>query len=142
MKYYDLIELIKRTSLKHPLVATFFLDKYALSGGETDIDYGVISLLTEEFRIGQDINVYNFKILYADMVHNGNELQIESTAIAVLNEIMNELSKSVYIMYPLSVNTFRYQFADMCAGAIADVSITVRSDMGSCSDLENDICSL
>lgn len=144
MNYYEIIKLIKDISLKHPFVNSFFNDRYALIGNENDINYGVISLLNEQHQIGEQISTFRFKIIYADrLTDDNNKVHIQNVGIDTLSEIWNALKNVNYIDINegLNVNVFEGQFADGCAGAIADLNIVVRSKIGSCEWIsEFDIC--
>lgn len=144
MNYYEIIKLIKDISLKHPFVNSFFNDRYALIGNENDINYGVISLLNEQHQIGEQISTFRFKIIYADrLTDDNNKVHIQNVGIDTLSEIWNALKNVNYIDINegLNVNVFEGQFADGCAGAIADLNIVVRSKIGSCEWIDEfDIC--
>ena len=135
MNYYELTKIIENTSLQHPFINSFFTDRYSLIGGEDDIKYGVISLLNETHRIGSNVSVFNFKIIFADrLTDDNNKIQLQSVGIQAITEICNALrvKYDLDITEDLSIDLYEGQFADECAGAISSISILVRSDLGDC----------
>lgn len=145
MTYYEILKTIKEYSESHPMVNSFFYNKYALVGDESNIDYGVISLLAENHSVGTQASLYRFKIIYADRISDdNNSAQIQSVALDTLREIVNAIAllDNISVSTDLNINTFENQFADRCAGAIADLQISSISNLGECEYYKNktEIC--
>lgn len=140
---YTLIEYIKKISLKHPIVNTFFIDRYAIIGNASDIKFPCVTLLQRQHTISSTFNTFNFTLLYADRLteDRDNSIEIQSTGIDVLNEILNYLSYELNISQPFIVNTFNNQYADLCSGAVVDVSIAVPNVIGECEWFDKPDCS-
>ncbi len=137
MNYYQIIKLFKERSLKHPFVNSFYTDIYSVTGRESDINYPAIIITPNEFVINNPISTFNFNILYVDRMTEDrlNSIEIQSTGIQTINEIINtfELDNS------FTINIFKDQFADLCAGAVANIELIVRNPVGYCyEENEND----
>ena len=84
---------------------------------------------------------YNCYIYYVDRLqesHN-NETEIHSVAITTLQQIVNKLTtfnENEILDFTIgsTYSLFQQKFADECAGAWVSVNITLRDEVGLCSD--------
>lgn len=77
---------------------------------------------TEDNRI-----TYHFYLFEVDRLQlgNGNKLQIQSTALEDLHNIIKQIEEldGVFEIDSVTYNTFEHKFNDLCSGAYADVTI-------------------
>lgn len=95
--------------------------------------YGVFAWTQQQHTIpmGGDLLRFSFNFFYADRLteDRGNELEVQSTAVAVLSNILRGLpSAGVYVAGDAAIRTFQQKFMDECAGAFATLTLEVGAD--------------
>ena len=127
-------------STQHPLVNDSITgDVYKLNS-ETH-KYPLTCCGVQNISKQQNTVTYNCYIYYVDRLqesHN-NETEIHSVAITTLQQIVNKLTtfnENEIIDFTIgsTYSLFQQKFADECAGAWVSVNITLRDEVGLCSD--------
>lgn len=127
-------------STQHPLVNDSITgDVYKLNS-ETH-KYPLTCCGVQNISKQQNTITYNCYIYYVDRLqesHN-NETEIHSVAITTLQQIVNKLTtfnENEIIDFTIgsTYSLFQQKFADECAGAWVSVNITLRDEVGLCSD--------
>jgi hypothetical protein len=102
-----------------------------------DIDYSVFFVTQTNHSLGEDTITYNLVLYYIDRLlqDKSNELEVQSSAILMLNNIINifnQLNPDAQINYDVDFNTFTHKFTDFCAGVFCNISITIDNEVGVC----------
>ena len=127
-------------STQHPLVNDSITgDVYKLNS-ETH-KYPLTCCGVQNISKQQNTITYNCYIYYVDRLqesHN-NETEIHSVAITTLQQIVNKLTtfnENEILDFTIgsTYSLFQQKFADECAGAWVSVNITLRDEVGLCSD--------
>lgn len=127
-------------STQHPLVNDSITgDVYKLNS-ETH-KYPLTCCGVQNISKEQNTITYNCYIYYVDRLqesHN-NETEIHSVAITTLQQIVNKLTtfnENEILDFTIgsTYSLFQQKFADECAGAWVSVNITLRDEVGLCSD--------
>jgi hypothetical protein len=149
MDQYNLFEfkkLLENVSLKHPFVNTVLFNRYKINTSDC-VKYPVVTYLFNSVQVGEDITTYNLSIIYADRLTScrDNSTEIQSLGITVISELVNFLyNKLLGTTNTMTFNLFKDQYADECAGVIANnVQFALPSEIGSCEYLcidDIDLC--
>lgn len=137
MTLYDIVQKLKEIALKMPNI------NYAGEGdiyelnSLPNIEYGVFYITHTAHQQTENTMRYKFYLYYVDrlLTDNSNRLKIQSEGIMALGNIINILNAKypeVEIAYNINHTTFIQQFADMCAGVFAEVTIIADNNIGVC----------
>lgn len=136
MNLLQLINTIKDISYDTPNVHTI-VDSFA-DLNRDDLEYSavIVQQMPHTHIKGQDGSFikYNIYLGYADRLveDESNELEVQSSAISYINEIISRLSidpdVSSYDINISTYNVFTQRFNALCAGAYAKVEILVPLD--------------
>lgn len=147
MNYISLINLIKKISLQHPFVNSYYYDRYSFDADD-DIKYASIIVTPNQHQLGSTLNTFNFNLLYTERMTDDrdNALAIQSKAIDTINEIVNAIENNITgDIERGQVFVYKNQFADLNAGAYIVISITVPNVIGECYYIDtenvNECCS-
>lgn len=144
MNLYSVINAVCTGAMRHPFVNSFHTDIYTMVGNKDDIEYPAFILTQNQHQASADTLIYSFNLLYADRMTDDrrNACEIQSVGMDVIRELVNYLEDNhdVRISRPVNINTYKDQFADLCAGCVANVSITVANDIGDCSYIQDPVC--
>lgn len=139
MTLYQINEKLKEISLRHPFVQEYAegdIYEYLNSG---EHKYGLSFLTVDKVEVNDDFQTLQASLFYVDRLTNdqSNRLQIQNTGISTLSTILNELIEEVpSISVEMETYTvFTAQFADLCAGVYATISIRYENSDGLCEDV-------
>lgn len=139
MTLYQINEKLKEISLRHPFVQEYAegdIYEYLNSG---EHKYGLSFLTVDRVEVNDDFQTLQASLFYVDRLTNdeANRLQIQNTGISTLQVILNELIEEVPSI-SVEMETyivFTAQFADLCAGVYATISIRYENTDGLCEDV-------
>ena len=126
MTYLELIKTLKSISLSQPNVHSFVRQFDDLN--REDTVYSAIILQDQQHAQAGDFINYSFYISYTDRLveNNSNEDSIISTAISIINNIVNTLREIYpYDVYLSNYNVFQQRFTALCAGAYSTITISI-----------------
>lgn len=127
MTYLEIVNSIKDILGSQPNVHTV-ADEFTDLNRET-VEYSAGVLQTREHQRNGDFMTYNFWLGYVDRLVDGdyNELEIQSTGIQILNNVINILSQKVDNAGVLGGTfvPFNQRFLARTAGVYCNLSITV-----------------
>ena len=126
MTYLELIKTLKSISLSQPNVHSFVRQFDDLN--REDTVYSAIILQDQQHVQAGDFINYSFYISYTDRLveNNSNEDSIISTAISIINNIVNTLREIYpYDVYLSNYNIFQQRFTALCAGAYSTITISI-----------------
>lgn len=105
---------------------------YDLMNGNRQIKYGCFVISQGTHRMLDNQMWFSFNLFYIDRLVDNletNRLQVQSTAIDVLKNIINQfLEETNFDRTEVAFEVFTERFQDLCAGAYANLSIVVPID--------------
>lgn len=105
---------------------------YDIMNGNREIQYGVFVITQGTHRASETSMYFNFNLFYIDRLVDdleSNRLQVQSAAIEILRNIINEyVDENDFDRTEISFEVFSEKWVDLCAGAYANVSIVVPID--------------
>lgn len=127
MTYDETIKMIERIVKAHPAVKSFYYGSVLRVNQERDWDYPVAVLSPRVTTMTNGFYRFGFVLWYIDILSKERtEFQaIQSDAIQTLTQIglaITDEDNIISEMAPISV--FSERFADVCAGAMCDLTIT------------------
>lgn len=135
---YNLLELtnlIRKLCKAHPVVNDFMTSVYRLNDTK-DINYPAVALTINNAIPQENTINFNINLLYADRLtdNRDNAINIQSTGIGVLIEMMNAINENTNVIIPVGnqITPFMEQFADNTAGVFTSITLTVPSYIGNC----------
>lgn len=135
MTLYDIVTTLINIAKKQPNINyTGEGDIYILNS-LPNIDYSVFYITQNNHTQREDTVNYNLTLFYIDRVNsNGNNvLQIQSTGMLALNNIINNFNNLYDVeVGDIDYTTFVHRFQDDCAGVYANVTITADAELGTC----------
>lgn len=135
MTLYDIVTTLINIAKKQPNINyTGEGDIYTLNS-LPNIDYSVFYITQNNHTQREDTVNYNLTLFYIDRVNsNGNNvLQIQSTGMLALNNIINNFNNLYDVeVGDIDYTTFVHRFQDDCAGVYANVTITADAELGTC----------
>lgn len=135
MTLYDIVTTLINIAKKQPNINyTGEGDIYTLNS-LPNIDYSVFYVTQSNHTQREDTINYNLTLFYIDRVNsNGNNvLQIQSTGMLALNNIINNFNNLYDVeVGDIDYTTFVHRFQDDCAGIYANVTITADAELGLC----------
>lgn len=95
-----------------------------------DAKYGVFAWLQQQHTTDLDSSFFNFSFtfFYVDRLKDdkSNEIEIQSTGISTLNNIVRALEEyDIVAESSVTFQVFNQRFADLCAGVFCNVSFSV-----------------
>jgi len=128
MTLYETIHKIKEVANNNPAVNQIVENDIFKLNTLPDVRYGVFSYLQRQHYYRDGLNYFRFVFYYVDRLtfDKGNEVEVQSTAIEVLTQIVRGL-ENLGIGYDgdITFNTFTERFTDECAGAWCEVTLIV-----------------
>ena len=133
MTLRDTIAIIERTAGREPAVASVVRNDVFRLNTLPSVRYGVFAWTQQQHTIPAtgDLLRFTFTLYFVDRLteDKGNELEIQSTAVQVLGNVLRGLAGyGVYQGGDAAIRTFNQRFADECAGAFATVTLEVGAD--------------
>ena len=132
MTLRDTILLLERIAADQPAIHTIVRnDVYKLNTAPS-VNYGAFAWTqgTHSGSIESWGTAFRFSLFYVDRLteDGSNQIEVQSTACAVLDNILRKLASEGLEVEAWTINTFNEKFADMCAGAFAQVLVRVPKD--------------
>ena len=135
MTLYDIVTTLINIAKKQPNINyTGEGDIYILNS-LPNIDYSVFYITQNNHTQREDTVNYNLTLFYIDRVNSSgnNVLQIQSTGMLALNNIINKFNNLYDVeVGDIDFTTFVHRFQDDCAGVYANVTITADAELGTC----------
>ena len=132
MTLLQITNTIKSISLAQPNIHSFVNEFIDLNS--SDAKYSAIILQQITHRRNNDFISYSFYLGYADRLNEdkSNEIEVQSTAIQVIDNIVYALENHNLDTSMGAYNTFTQRFLAEAAGAYVELNITV--PVGECTD--------
>ncbi|MCR5071212.1 MAG: hypothetical protein K6A62_04725 [Bacteroidales bacterium] len=133
MTLRDTVQIIEDIASQEPAVALIVRNDIFRLNTKPDAMYGVFAWTQQQHSVPMsgDLMRFAFTLYYVDRLteDKGNELEIQSTAVQVLTNILRALPAADVFPYNVpTIRTFNQRFSDECAGAFANVTLEVRAD--------------
>lgn len=128
------IRIIEQVAKAQPAIKTIVENDIYRINSLPDVKYGVFSFLQNKHNadIDSDLMTYNFTLFYVDRLtaDKGNQINVQSTGVAVLNNIIRTLADKfgILAMRGYSFQPFNQRFTDECAGVYTNVALQVEID--------------
>lgn len=135
LTYKQLIKIIEEVASKQEYIHTIIPENPYDANELRVLDYGVFSWSPNNVIEDSGIMSYSLNLFIFDRLdtNKGNKLQIQSTAINVLKNILDTLQEEYDVPCERRVYTTFYEtFKDICAGAY--VTVTFNVETGDCPD--------
>lgn len=135
------IRIIEQVAKAQPAIKTIVENDIYRLNSLPDVKYGVFAFLQNQHSadIDSDLMTYNFTLFYVDRLtaDKGNQINVQSTGVAVLNNIIRTLADRFGILATggYSFQPFNQRFTDECAGVYTNVALQVEID-GICEETE------
>lgn len=135
------IRIIEQVAKAQPAIKTIVENDIYRLNSLPDVKYGVFAFLQNQHSadIDSDLITYNFTLFYVDRLtaDKGNQINVQSTGVAVLNNIIRTLADKfgILAMGGYSFQPFNQRFTDECAGVYTNVALQVEID-GICEETE------
>lgn len=132
MNLLQTIRAIEGVAASQPAVSAIVRnDVYRLNAWPA-AKYGTFAWLQNEHTSDQDDDFlhFNFTFFYVDRLteNKGNEVEIQSTGIEVLGNILRELDALNIFPGAHTFRSFNERFSDECAGVFCNVTLDVLKD--------------
>lgn len=133
------IRIIEQVAKAQPAIKTIVENDIYRLNSLPDVKYGVFAFLQNQHSadIDSDLMTYNFTLFYVDRLtaDKGNQINVQSTGVAVLNNIIRTLADNFGILATggYSFQPFNQRFTDECAGVYTNVALQVEID-GICEE--------
>lgn len=129
----SLVEKIKQVAQSVPSINTVSTENvYDAMNGNRQVKYASFIISQGTHRYLENQTWYNFNLIYIDrLVDNleSNKIEVQSTAIEVLKNIIKEVCGEEDIdRTEVALDTFTERWNDLTAGAFANVSFVVMDD--------------
>lgn len=128
MTLFEIIRRIEATAAKQPAVNMIVENDIFKLNACADARYGVFAWTQGAHTASteSDERRYQFSLFYVDRLtdNGGNQLQVQSVAVEVLNNILRELAED-WGVEDWTIQTFNQRFTDVCSGAFASVVLSV-----------------
>ena len=139
MTLLNAIEKLNEIALEQPNIRTIITNDVYKLDAMGDVKYNVFCITQNQHmeNVDEGFVYYSLNLFFIDRLTDdyANELEIQSTAIQVLRNIIytfiNSYNADIY-NYTINYTTFEQQFADLCAGAYATLSIAVPTPSDEC----------
>jgi len=133
MTLAQVIKMIEMVALKQPSVNMVVRNDVFRLNAKPDAKYGVFAWLQGQHatQLGSSFIDYTFTFFYVDrlLADKSNEVEIQSTGIQTLNNIIRSLEDyDVVSETTYTFQVFNQRFADICAGVYCNVTLSVPVD--------------
>lgn len=132
MTLRDTVLLLERIAAQQPAVHTIVRNDVYKLNDHPSVTYGAFAWTqgTHSGNIESWGTAFRFSLFYVDrLTEDGtNQLEVQSTACAVLDNVLRNLADQGLEVEAWTINTFNQRFADVCAGAFAQVLVRVPKD--------------
>ena len=132
MTLRDTILLLERIASEQPAIHTIVRNNVYKLSDHPAVQYGVFAWTQGQHTGSLDSWAvgFRFTLFYVDRLTEDkqNQIEIQSTAVSVLDNILRGISAEGVEVDPWTITTFNEDFADACAGAFASVRILVPQD--------------
>lgn len=133
MNLLQTIRAIEATAGAQPPVRSIVRNDVFRLNSLPDALYSVFAWLQGEHRVevDADLQFFNFTFFYVDRLTfgGGNEIEVQSTGIEVLENILNGLTRYGIFAQEHTFRTFNQRFSDLCAGVFCNVTLEVAKDL-------------
>lgn len=132
MNLYQVIQAIEDTAAHQPPIASVVRNDVFRLNAFPDMRYGVLAWLQGEHRASGDgeLMEWSFTLFYVDRLtaDKGNEIEIQSTGISVLENVLRSLEAQGIFAGDYTFQTFNQRFTDECAGVFCRVIFQTAKD--------------
>lgn len=136
MTLLEIVNKLKNIAIKQPNINYVGDgDIYSLNT-LPNIEYGVFFITQSNHIQNEYTTDYTLTLFFVDRVtaDGSNKLAIQSNGITLLTNIINLflMENDVEMDYGIQYTTFSQRFADECAGAFCNITITTDNEIGLC----------
>jgi len=133
MTLVQTIKAIEYVALRQPSVNLVVRNDVFRINEKPDARYGIFSWTQGQHNTSSDSDYMNFTFtfFYVDRLtsNHSNEVEIQSTGIQTLNNILRSLEDyNVFTNTTYTFQTFNQRFTDECAGVFCNVTLSVPMD--------------
>lgn len=130
MTLSNTIRFIEKLALMQPAIKTVVPNDIFRLNARPDAEYAVFGWTQGQHSIGMEDSfaTYAFTFFYVDRLteDKGNELEIQSVGVQVLDNIIRMLEQAgAHVAQAYTFTTFNQRFVDECAGVYTQVSLQV-----------------
>ena len=136
MNLLQLTNKIKEAADLHPLVNQVADGSIYEALNTGDVRYPISVVFSQSVVKEVRTIRYKYVLYFVDRLVGDNALEIQTTAISVIQQIINTLGNNVEnisIVDGYSIQPFTEKFADECAGAFVQFDIVSENVLGNCS---------
>jgi hypothetical protein len=136
MNLLQLTNKIKESADLHPLVNQVADGSIYEALNTGDVRYPISVVFSQSVVKEVRTIRYKYVLYFVDRLVGDNALEIQTTAISVIQQIINTLGNNVEnisIVDGYSIQPFTEKFADECAGAFVQFDIVSENVLGNCS---------
>ena len=136
MNLLQLTNKIKEAADLHPLVNQVADGSIYEALNTGDVRYPISVVFSQSVVKEVRTIRYKYVLYFVDRLVGDNALEIQTTAISVIQQIINTLGNNVEnisIVDGYSIQPFTEKFADECAGAFVQFDIVAENVLGNCS---------
>ena len=127
MNLLQVIRAIEAAAMNQPPVQSIVRNDVFRLNALPDARYGVFAWLQGEHQAEADgdLMTYDFTFFYVDRLTfgKGNEIEIQSVGIEVLDNILRALERYGIMPGHATFRTFNQRFSDECAGVFCRVTL-------------------
>lgn len=130
MTLAETIKVLEGVAMEQPAVNMIVRNDVFRINAAPSVKYGVFAWLQREHRynVGTDSMHYSFTLFYVDRLteDGGNEIDIQSTGISTLTNIIKALGDyDIETDEDYYFTAFNQRFLDVCAGVYCNVGLDV-----------------
>ena len=136
MNLLQLTNKIKEAADLHPLVNQVADGSIYEALNTGDVRYPISVVFSQSVVKEVRTIRYKYVLYFVDRLVGDNALEIQTTAISVIQQIINTIGNNVEnisIVDGYSIQPFTEKFADECAGAFVQFDIVSENVLGNCS---------
>lgn len=126
------IRCIEKAAAVQPPVSTIVRQDIFRLNARPDVAYGVVAWLQGEHATSAEssLTAWAFTLFYVDRLTegSGNEVEVQSTGIEVLENIIRRLSELGLYATDYTFQAFTQRFVDDCAGVFCRVTLEAAKD--------------
>lgn len=129
MTLIEVIKAIEAVASNQPAIGMIVENDVFRLNTLKSAKYGVFAFVQGQHSadVQSDLITFNFNFFYVDRLTDGdaNQLEIQSTGVEVLSNIINTLYNDGMEITSYNFTSFNQRFTDECAGVYTNVSISV-----------------
>lgn len=132
MTLAGVVSILERVAGMQPAVRMCVRNDVFRLNAFPDARYGAFAWLQGQHQRVGDLQRYSFTLFYVDRLteDKGNEIEVQSTAIEVLTNVIKRLEDfGVYTSTAPTFTAFNQRFADECAGAFCSVTFEAPAEI-------------